>query len=181
MGERGASTRYGGAHTRVSNNVPEGRADTRRRRLPEHRASGVGAHQARLPSSAGETHPVGVGQHRAGFAFGAKSLVSAALQGRVIETTRMRHIGILAHSADGAALCFLEIVREASRRLGAHRHPEITLSILPMGPMLEQVRTQRALGCPGPPRAHGSAARGRWVRLLRVPRQHGPYRARTAR
>jgi aspartate racemase len=49
----------------------------------------------------------------------------------------MRHIGIMAHSADGAALCFLEMVREASRRLGPHRHPEITLSILPMGPMLE--------------------------------------------
>jgi len=49
----------------------------------------------------------------------------------------MRHIGVLAHSADGAALCFLEIVREASRRLGPHEHPEITLSILPMGPMLE--------------------------------------------
>jgi len=50
----------------------------------------------------------------------------------------MRHIGILAHSADGAALCFLEMVREASRQLGAHDHPEITLSILPMAPMLEQ-------------------------------------------
>jgi aspartate racemase len=50
----------------------------------------------------------------------------------------MRHIGILAHSADGAALCFLEIVREASRRVGAHQHPETTLSILPMGPVLEQ-------------------------------------------
>lgn len=49
----------------------------------------------------------------------------------------MRHIGILAHSADGAALCFLEIVRESARRLGAHRHPEITLSILPMGDVLE--------------------------------------------
>ncbi len=48
----------------------------------------------------------------------------------------MRHIGILAHSADGAALCFLEMVREASRQLGAHQHPEITLSILPMGPAL---------------------------------------------
>lgn len=48
-----------------------------------------------------------------------------------------RHIGILAHSADGSALCFLEMVREASRRLGAHQHPEITLSILPMGPSLE--------------------------------------------
>jgi aspartate racemase len=48
----------------------------------------------------------------------------------------MLHIGILAHSADGAALCFLEMVRAASHRLGAHEHPEITLSILPMGPAL---------------------------------------------
>jgi aspartate racemase len=48
----------------------------------------------------------------------------------------MLHIGILAHSADGAALCFLEIVRESARRLGPHRHPEITLSIQAMGPTL---------------------------------------------
>ena len=48
----------------------------------------------------------------------------------------MRHIGILAHSADGAALCFLEMVRESARRLGEHDHPEITLSILPMAPVL---------------------------------------------
>jgi aspartate racemase len=50
---------------------------------------------------------------------------------------QMLHIGILAHSADGAALCFLEMVREASRHLGPHQHPEITLSILPMGPALD--------------------------------------------
>jgi aspartate racemase len=49
----------------------------------------------------------------------------------------MRHIGILAHSADGAALCFLETVREASRQLGPHQHPEITLSVQAMGPVLE--------------------------------------------
>ena len=49
----------------------------------------------------------------------------------------MKHIGILAHSADGAALCFLEMVREGARRLGAHQHPEITLSVLPMGAVLE--------------------------------------------
>jgi aspartate racemase len=48
----------------------------------------------------------------------------------------MLHIGILAHSADGAALCFLEMVRAAARELGAHEHPEITLSIQPMGPAL---------------------------------------------
>lgn len=48
----------------------------------------------------------------------------------------MLHIGILAHSADGAALCFLEAVRESARQLGVHEHPEITLSILPMAPTL---------------------------------------------
>ena len=48
----------------------------------------------------------------------------------------MHHIGILAHSADGSALCYLEMVREAGRRLGAHQHPEITMSLLPMGPTL---------------------------------------------
>jgi aspartate racemase len=51
-------------------------------------------------------------------------------------STTARHVGILAHSADGAALCFLEMVREAGRRLGAHDHPEITLSVRPMGPIL---------------------------------------------
>lgn len=45
----------------------------------------------------------------------------------------MHHIGILAHSADGAALAFLEMIREGARVMGAHAHPEITLSILPMG------------------------------------------------
>jgi len=48
----------------------------------------------------------------------------------------MHHIGILAHSADGAALCLLETVRESARRLGEHQHPEVTLSLLPMGPTL---------------------------------------------
>jgi aspartate racemase len=56
------------------------------------------------------------------------------------------HIGILAHSADGAALCFLEMVREAARQLGVHDHPEITLSILPMGPALEQYRRNDLAG-----------------------------------
>jgi hypothetical protein len=33
----------------------------------------------------------------------------------------MKHVGILAHSADGAALCFLEMVRESARSLGRRR------------------------------------------------------------
>ena len=53
----------------------------------------------------------------------------------------IRHVGILAHSADGAALCFVEACREGARRLGAHHHPEITLSILAMGPILDAWRS----------------------------------------
>lgn len=57
------------------------------------------------------------------------------------------HVGILAHSTDGVALCFLESVREASRHLGPDEHPEITLSILPMGPTLGQyARATRGRG-----------------------------------
>jgi aspartate racemase len=56
------------------------------------------------------------------------------------------HIGILGHSADGAALCFLETVREAARRLGAHHHPEVTFSIVEMGPALELYRRNDLAG-----------------------------------
>lgn len=48
----------------------------------------------------------------------------------------MLHIGILAHSADGSALCYLEMVREGARLLGPHKHPEITMSILGMAESL---------------------------------------------
>jgi aspartate racemase len=48
----------------------------------------------------------------------------------------MHHIGILGHSADGSALCYLECVRESARILGDHAHPEITMSLLPMGPTI---------------------------------------------
>lgn len=44
----------------------------------------------------------------------------------------MKHIGILAHSAEGAGLCFLAACHEGEERLGPHNHPDITLSIVPM-------------------------------------------------
>lgn len=37
------------------------------------------------------------------------------------------HIGIVACSAEGAALCYRTICLEAAARLGAHRHPEVTM------------------------------------------------------
>ncbi|MFW6188999.1 MAG: aspartate/glutamate racemase family protein [Planctomycetota bacterium] len=38
-----------------------------------------------------------------------------------------RHIGIVACSAEGAALCYRTICNEGPRRIGEHDHPEITL------------------------------------------------------
>ena len=45
----------------------------------------------------------------------------------------MKTIGIVAHSADGASLCFLTAVREGAVHLGPHMHPNIVLSAVPMG------------------------------------------------
>jgi aspartate racemase len=47
------------------------------------------------------------------------------------------HIGIVAHSAEGATLCYRTIWMEGIRRLGAHNHPEITLTGVPMHHSLE--------------------------------------------
>jgi aspartate racemase len=45
----------------------------------------------------------------------------------------MKHIGILAHSAEGAGLCFLEACHAGEAKLGPHNHPDITLDIIAMG------------------------------------------------
>ncbi|MDQ4087543.1 MAG: amino acid racemase [Pseudomonadota bacterium] len=49
----------------------------------------------------------------------------------------MKHIGILAHSAEGATLCYRTAWLEGVRRLGPHNHPQITLTGGPMAPTLE--------------------------------------------
>jgi aspartate racemase len=41
-------------------------------------------------------------------------------------------IGILAHSYEGAALCFLTACREGMARMGEHKHPPILMSAIPM-------------------------------------------------
>jgi len=40
----------------------------------------------------------------------------------------MKHVGILAHSFEGATLCYHETCLEGVRRLGEHRHPEVTMT-----------------------------------------------------
>ena len=49
----------------------------------------------------------------------------------------MKTIGIVAHSAEGGALCFITACREGGQRLTAHMHPTIVLSAVPMGLSME--------------------------------------------
>jgi aspartate racemase len=49
----------------------------------------------------------------------------------------MKHIGILAHSFEGATLCFRTACLEGVARLGPHMHPEITLTCSPMALVLD--------------------------------------------
>jgi len=44
----------------------------------------------------------------------------------------MKTIGIVAHSAEGAALCFLTACHEGSAQLGPHMYPNIVMSAIPM-------------------------------------------------
>ena len=44
----------------------------------------------------------------------------------------MRHLGILAHSTEGAALCFLAFCQEGFAALGEHDHPDVTLDCIAM-------------------------------------------------
>jgi aspartate racemase len=45
----------------------------------------------------------------------------------------VKHLGILAHSTGGAALCFLTFCQEGFRRLGRHEHPDVTLDYIAFG------------------------------------------------
>jgi aspartate racemase len=49
----------------------------------------------------------------------------------------VKHVGILAHSFEGATLCYRTICLEGVRRLGAHMHPEITMTGVGMHHMMD--------------------------------------------
>ncbi|MET0579015.1 MAG: amino acid racemase [Ilumatobacteraceae bacterium] len=44
----------------------------------------------------------------------------------------MKHIGIVACSAEGAALCYLEICRQGGVAVGPHDHPRVTMDSIPL-------------------------------------------------
>ncbi len=49
----------------------------------------------------------------------------------------MKHIGIVAHSAEGAALCYRAICQEGFRTLGPHTHPEVTMNSIAMSESMD--------------------------------------------
>ena len=51
----------------------------------------------------------------------------------------MPHIGIIAGTADGAALCYRTLCHEAERLTGRHAHPEITMHALPLEAYLARI------------------------------------------
>jgi len=51
-----------------------------------------------------------------------------------------KHIGIVAGSAEGAALCYRTICLEAPAVLGEHNHPEITMNSVPLAEHMRYIR-----------------------------------------
>ena len=51
-----------------------------------------------------------------------------------------QHIGIVAGSAEGAALCYRTICMEAPAFMGEHNHPEITMNSAPMAEHMPHIR-----------------------------------------
>jgi len=50
-----------------------------------------------------------------------------------------RHIGIVACSARGAALCCRTICTEGGRLLGSHAHPEVSVHTLSLGDYMARI------------------------------------------
>ncbi|QBD75597.1 amino acid racemase [Ktedonosporobacter rubrisoli] len=49
----------------------------------------------------------------------------------------MKHLGILAHSIEGAVLCLRTFTQEGARQVGPHEHPDVTLDCISMARSME--------------------------------------------
>jgi len=52
-----------------------------------------------------------------------------------------KHIGIVACSAEGAALCYRTLCAESPARMGEHMHPEISMHTHPLGDYMVHIRS----------------------------------------
>jgi aspartate racemase len=57
-----------------------------------------------------------------------------------IERVVPQHIGVVACSAEGAALCYRTICVEGAQFLGAHDHPEISMHTHPLADYMKCIR-----------------------------------------
>lgn len=53
--------------------------------------------------------------------------------------TKPRHIGIVACSAEGAALCYRTICAEGARLLGPHAHPEVSMHTFSLADYMQRI------------------------------------------
>ena len=51
------------------------------------------------------------------------------------------HVGIVACSAEGAALCYRTLCSEASALMGEHMHPEVSMHTHPLGEYMVHIRS----------------------------------------
>jgi len=58
-------------------------------------------------------------------------------------TNRARHVGIVAVSAEGAALCYRTICAESAPILGPHDHPQVTMHTHPLAEYMAHVEADR--------------------------------------
>ncbi len=52
-----------------------------------------------------------------------------------------KHVGIVACSAEGAALCYQTLCKEAPALMGDHMHPEISMHTHPLGEYMVHIRS----------------------------------------
>ena len=51
-----------------------------------------------------------------------------------------KHVGIVACSAEGAALCYRTLCGEAPASMGEHMHPEVSMHTHPLGVYMDHIR-----------------------------------------
>ena len=62
----------------------------------------------------------------------------------------MKRLGIVAHSAEGGALCFITACREGQRVMGPHLHPEIVVGCPHDAEIVRAWERERGLSYLGP-------------------------------
>ena len=85
-----------------------------------------------------------------------------------------RHIGIVACSAEGAALCYRTICVEGAAILGPHAHPEVTVHTPSLADYMAYIYRGDWTGVGELMLASARKAESGWRRFPDLPRQHHP-------